>query len=409
MKASTFLFFLIALTGVFSTSGHLDRYIVTFKSNVVRIDVQFHQVLLDRYEQNSVNWFQFKEDGKTIIGYSAPIPFEILNVIKSDSAVEYIEFDKPVYTLNFPNRNHLQQLFAPPLSSSSEWETQHNAPWGLARTVNKKWSGIETDYRYNSEDGKNVIVYVIDTGIYIEHKDFNGRAKWGKSFLENVEDTDENGHGTHCAGIIGGEKYGMCKHCSLIAVQVLNKFGVGSISTVLAGIEWVIGERQQTVGKIPFVINMSLGGEDKSKTLDRMINAAVDAGIHVVVAAGNEHKNACENSPASAEKVITVGASNLYDEMAYFSNYGPCNDIFAPGVDIESTWKSNDVKVLSGTSMSAPHVSGAVALLLSRSGFEEISPKQMKKFIKENATMDIIKNIPDNILTENRLLFVNTM
>ena len=114
------------------------------------------------------------------------------------------------------------------------------------------------------------------------------------------------------------------------------------------------------------VANMSLGG-GKSVSLDSAVNRAVDAGLHFAVAAGNDNRDACSYSPAAAEKAVTVGASTLSDERAYFSNFGPCVDVFAPGLNILSTWIGHEraENTISGTSMASPHTAGLLAYLLS--------------------------------------------
>jgi len=112
------------------------------------------------------------------------------------------------------------------------------------------------------------------------------------------------------------------------------------------------------------VANMSLGG-GKSPTLDQMVNKATELGLHFAVAAGNENRDACNSSPAAAEKAITVGATTITDERAYFSNHGPCVDIFGPGLNIKSVWNNGGTNTISGTSMASPHVAGLMAYFLS--------------------------------------------
>jgi len=157
---------------------------------------------------------------------------------------------------------------------------------------------------------------------------------------------------------------------------------------------------------------MSLGG-GKSPTLDLAVNAAVDAGVHFSVAAGNDNADACNYSPAAADKPITVGASTLADERAYFSNYGKCTDIFAPGLNILSTWigSKNAVNTISGTSMASPHIAGLLAYLLSLqpakdSAFAvaEITPKKLKDSLISIATKGALSDIPSgtpNLLAWN--------
>jgi len=238
--------------------------------------------------------------------------------------------------------------------------------------------GTFTKYLYDDQGGEGVDVYVIDTGINVQHVEFQGRASWGKTIPDD-EDEDNNGHGTHCAGTIGSRKYGVAKKANLIAVKVLGSNGSGTMSDVVGGVVWAV--RQVTTkaaaaakefsltGKTKYkgsVANMSLGG-GKSPSLDLAVNRAVDAGLHFAVAAGNDDRDACNYSPAAAEKAITVGASTLADERAYFSNWGKCVDVFGPGLNIVSTWigSSTAINTISGTSMASPHTAGLVAYFLS--------------------------------------------
>jgi len=158
--------------------------------------------------------------------------------------------------------------------------------------------------------------------------------------------------------------------------------------------------------------NMSLGG-GKSPALDAAVNGAVSAGIHFAVAAGNDNADSCNYSPAAAAQAVTVGASTLADERAYFSNYGKCNDIFAPGLNILSTWIGSNVStnVISGTSMASPHIAGLLAYYLSLQpasdsayAVAEITPKKLKENIISIATEGALSDVPSstkNILAWN--------
>ena len=215
--------------------------------------------------------------------------------------------------------------------------------------------------------------------MYVDHSEFEGRARWGKTIPQNDEDIDGNGHGTHCAGSIASRKYGVAKAATITAVKVLGTNGSGTMSDVVAGVVWAATDavkakaaaeaEVKATGKTKYkgsVANMSLGG-GKSQALDDTVNKAVKAGLHFAVAAGNDNRDACDYSPASAELAVTVGASTITDERAYFSNHGKCVDVFAPGLNILSTWNSgpDSTNTISGTSMASPHTAGLLAYLLS--------------------------------------------
>ena len=295
-------------------------------------------------------------------------------------------------------------------------ELEKNAPWGLARISHRDslTLGTFSKYLYSDQGGEGVDVYVIDTGTSVTHADFEGRAIWGKTIPSDDEDVDGNGHGTHCSGTIAGKKYGVAKKANVFAVKVLKSNGVGSMSDVVKGVEWAANRHNEQVeaaksgkGRKGFkgsAANMSLGG-GRSITLELTVNAAVDAGIHFAVAAGNDNSNSCKYSPASAEKAVTVGASTLADERAYFSNYGTCNDIFAPGLNIMSAWIGSDyaTNTISGTSMASPHIAGLLAYFLSLQpskdsaySMADITPKQLKKTLISIGTQGSLTGVPDD-------------
>jgi cerevisin len=281
--------------------------------------------------------------------------------------------------------------------------------------------GTFNKYLYTADGGEGVDVYVIDTGTNVDHVDFEGRASWGKTIPSGDEDKDGNGHGTHCSGTVAGKKYGVAKKAHVKAVKVLRSNGSGSMSDVVKGVEYAAESHSEQVEKAKkgkrkgfkgSTANMSLGG-GKSPLLDQAVNAAVDAGIHFAVAAGNDNADSCNYSPAAAAKAVTVGASTLIDERAYFSNFGKCNDIFAPGLDIKSTWIGSKyaVNTISGTSMASPHIAGLLAYLLSLqpakdSAFAvaEITPKKLKENLIAVGTVGALEGVPSstaNILAWN--------
>lgn len=294
-------------------------------------------------------------------------------------------------------------------------EVEKSAPWGLARISHRDGLSFGTfnKYLYAADGGEGVDAYTIDTGIYTDHVDFEGRAHWGKTIPAGDADEDGNGHGTHCSGTIAGKKYGVAKKANIHAVKVLRSSGSGTMSDVVKGVEWAVQAHTKKVkaakeGKAKgfkgSVANMSLGG-GKSPILEVAVNAGVDAGLHFAVAAGNDNGDACDSSPAAAEKVVTVGASTLADERAYFSNYGKCTDIFAPGLNILSVWTGSKhaVNTISGTSMASPHIAGLLAYFVSLqpskdSAFAvaEVTPEKLKKDIIHISTKGALSDIPED-------------
>lgn len=173
---------------------------------------------------------------------------------------------------------------------------------------------------------------------------------------------DRHGHGTHCAGTIGGKTYGVAKRTTLHAAKVLSDRGSGSYSGIIGSLDYVM-----TKGSKPAVWSASLGGPGSSHAMKKAIDDATKAGILVSVAAGNSNRDACSFSPAFVPSAITVGATSSNDQRAGFSNYGTCLDIYAPGVGVLSAGhRSNTATAtMSGTSMACPHVSGVAALLFA--------------------------------------------
>ncbi|HEX8508715.1 MAG TPA: S8 family serine peptidase [Propionibacteriaceae bacterium] len=240
--------------------------------------------------------------------------------------------------------------------------TQTNPTWGLDRIDQRSTKGNKT-YRYDTT-GAGVTAFVLDTGVRFSQRQFGGRARSGRDFVDLDGDaSDCAGHGTHVAGTIGGVTYGVAKKITLVAVRVLDCEGSGYMSDSIDALDWVIANKPSG----PSVVNLSLGGE-VFPLLDRAVERTVAAGIPVVVAAGNDDQSACNQSPARAPRAITVAATARDDRRADFSNYGRCVDLFAPGVGVKSASNDSDTaaEYMSGTSMAAPHVTGFVARYLQR-------------------------------------------
>ncbi|KAK3818934.1 MAG: aqualysin 1 [Benniella sp.] len=258
--------------------------------------------------------------------------------------------------------------------------------WGLTR-VSQKALNLKLPFLYNDAAGNGVTAYVIDTGINTAHTEFAGRATMGANFITGSPNTDENGHGTHVAGTIGGLKYGVAKKVKLVGIKVLGGDGSGSTSGVMKGMDWVASKA--VPGKS--VVNMSLGG-GKSASIDAAAQRLFAKNIPLIVAAGNDAKvDACSGSPSGSQNAFTVGATDKFDNPAVFTSWGKCVEIMAPGVDITSAWiGSNTAKnTISGTSMATPHVVGVAALYLS-SGTYATAQALFDK-LSSTATPNVVK------------------
>ncbi|KAJ9051899.1 proteinase B [Entomophthora muscae] len=378
-----------------------NHYIVVFKKGASLSTLDKHFTALHSLVADA-NSFQSDESANNVkhiytiegaSGYSGKFQDDVIDMIRYSDDVEFVEQDSIVHTNNL----------------------EKGAPWGLARVSHKKSFSFGTfnKYLYDERGGSNVTAYVIDTGINWQHEDFQGRASWGATIPDHDEDEDGNGHGSHCAGTVAGFKYGVSKKTRVVAVKVLRSSGSGTMSDVVKGVEWATkaarseaAEAQRSGRKhLGSVANMSLGG-GFSRALNMAVNAAVDSGIHFAVAAGNDDADACDYSPASAEKAVTVGATTINDERAWFSNWGKCVDVLAPGKDITSIWRGSKkaTNTISGTSMASPHVAGVLAYLLS---LEEapISPAALKKKLIALATKGMLSDIPSQ--TPNLLVFTH--
>jgi subtilisin len=233
-------------------------------------------------------------------------------------------------------------------------------PWGVDR--------IDAEWAWDASRGAGVNVAVIDTGIDGSHPDLLDNVKGGVNFVRKgwrPPDpgawADDNGHGTHVAGIIAAEDndigvVGVAPLASLYAVKVLNKSGSGYISDIIAGIEWAVDNGMD-------VANMSLGTNSDVQSFHDACDAAADAGLLLVAAAGND--GGAVDYPGAYSSVIAVAATDINDARASWSSYGPEVLLAAPGVSVLSTWKGGGYKTISGTSMAAPHVTGTLALNLS--------------------------------------------
>ncbi|KAF3178325.1 hypothetical protein TWF106_009539 [Orbilia oligospora] len=290
---------------------------------------------------------------------------------------------------------------------------QSTAPWGLQRISSdrtvvangRRDTDLTFKYRFDQASGSGVDVYVLDTGLNVNHVDFVGRARSGFSVDGSRGANDAQGHGTHTAGTVGSRTFGVAKNVNLIGVKVLGDEGSGSIAGIVAGIDSVVTDHGSRSNQGDFqgsIISMSLGGDGLPQAMFNALRKASAAGIHISVAAGNENQDACNTSPAGFSRqipIISVGATDIDDARASFSNFGNCVDIHAPGVDIVSTFSTGNTatRSLQGTSMACPHVTGMIADLLVLNPNLRQDPVGMKRLVISKAQQGVIRagaNVP---------------
>jgi subtilisin family serine protease len=310
---------------------------------------------------------------RALKGYAAHMSPQAAGRIADDPRVAYVEADGIATTT----------------------DVQLGATWGLDR-IDQRALPLDGKYTYTTDAG-DVWAYVIDTGIRASHDEFGGRVKSGYTAINDRYGTSDcNGHGTHVAGTVGGMTYGVAKAVNLVPVRVLNCQGSGTWSGVIAGIDWVTGQKTTNPNR-PMVANMSLGG-GYSQSVNDAVTRSTDAGVTYAVSAGNDGGDACTKSPASTPAAITVGATNSSDAKASWSNSGTCVDLFAPGVSITSAWHTSNTatNTISGTSMASPHVAGVAALQLAATS--SATAAQVSLAITSTATPGVVSGASPNLL-----------
>ncbi|RDW65929.1 S8 family peptidase [Aspergillus mulundensis] len=365
------------------------KYIVTFKSGIQTEQIDAHTTWASNVHKRNLERRGLAERDQysgieknykinKFAGYSGSFDDATIEEIRNSAEVANVEEDQIWY---------LDAL-----------TSQSGAPWGLGAISHKGQSS--TTYIYDTSAGEGTYAYVVDTGINVDHNEFEGRASLAYNAVGG-QHVDSVGHGTHVAGTIGGATYGVSKNANLLSVKVFQGES-SSTSIILDGFNWAANDIVSKGRTGKSAINMSLGG-GYSYAFNQAVEDAYDEGVLSVVAAGNDNVDASSTSPASAPNALTVAASTVGNARASFSNYGTVVDVFAPGQDILSAWigSTSATNTISGTSMATPHI---VGLSLYLAALENLSsPAAIISRIKELATRNALSNVrgSPNLLAYN--------
>ncbi|KAH7144136.1 peptidase S8/S53 domain-containing protein [Dactylonectria estremocensis] len=361
-----------------ATDSLKDKYIITFNQDISPDDFNEHidwvsKLVEDSAIGSSVLGLGIENTWSDLFqGYSGRFTLDIIELISNSDQINTIEAVK-VFSLQ-----------------QTDTISQKDATWGLA-SISHTTTGT-SDYLYKrKQPTKNGLwAYVLDTGIYTQHSDFEGRAFLGYNAVKDSPNTDTHGHGTHCAGTIASKTFGVAKNANIMGVKVFS----GDKSTtdvILNGLQWAVNNITASNRAARSVISLSVGGA-KSNAFNTAVNNAYNSGIFVAVAAGNNGLDASLFSPGSAANAFTVGTVDKTNTRPSGTNYGKAISIFAPGVSITSLGISGKdaTAVMSGTSMAAPHVAGLALYLMDIEGVQ--GPAAVGARIKNLGTKNVVKS-----------------
>ncbi|WEW58628.1 hypothetical protein PRK78_004096 [Emydomyces testavorans] len=397
-----------------------DTYIVVMKNGTSAHAFDEHRAWVSKIHEKGgqINGKQYRGMKKdtfhigNLMGYSGIFAPEVVSEIVKSEDVEYVQ---PSHRLRLPkstSSNRDVEKFAV-LSEEFKrpgWAAQSPSPsWALRRISHRQRGG--RDYIYHETAGKNITIYVVDSGVDVTHSEFDGRAKWGANLLGDGIDYDDDGHGTEIAGILIGKTWGVAKKATVIGIRAFN-WGKSATDEQLAGglpdpgpqeditlvaLTWVVrhATQHQKLGKAAMVLSF---GEPRNKVLDQAVEEAASAGIFVVIAAGNDGTQTADDSPQT-KAACMVGASAQNDTRWIHSHFGPIIDVYAPGHDVPTAKVNGSLTVVSGTSFAAPYVAGVGACLMAA---ENIPPHMVCDRIKQLAQPSII-DAPKN--GTNKLLY----
>jgi len=344
------------------------------------------RVLADRY-QGKIG-FVYE---RTLSGFSVGMSEAAARRLAADPEVDYVEQDQVVRLA----------------------DTQENPPsWGLDR-IDQRLLPLDTTYSYDLHPS-TVTAYIIDTGVRTTHADFEGRASSGWDFISGDATAEDcHGHGTHVAATVAGKSFGVAKNAKVVAVRAFNCSGTSTESSVQSAVEWIT-----TNAVKPAIANLSIemacsdaSGNpapcpvDTGKAIKTAISKSITAGIHYVIAAGNQNIDGCGNPFNQVFGTLVVGAVTSSNAKEPNSNWGACLDLWAPGQGIVSADIVNDTssRARTGTSMAAPHVAGALAQILARPGWAAKTPAEAKAQLMAETTPGVVTGL--TATSPNKLVY----
>ncbi|KAH0598289.1 hypothetical protein MHUMG1_03586 [Metarhizium humberi] len=295
--------------------------------------------------------------GSLFKGFTAELDEASLGALRDHPAVDFVEMDQKVSLPDEP-QGKVDAVEANPNATAPVVGPQGPVP-SHPDQVFRRYNGL-TQYLNNPNGGEGVCAYVVDSGVDVTHPEFGGRAHMVKSTVD-WHGQDLVGHGTHVAGILGSNSYGVAKRATIYGIKALSEQPDASgISNMIAGLDYVARDAPNRNCPNGIVVNLSAGIAERNDALNMAARGLVERGYFVAVAAGNERHDARLNSPASEPSICTVGDYRYRD-----SNFGPAVDIQAPAVNVLSTVPGGRIYYMTGTSMASPYIAGLAASIAS--------------------------------------------
>lgn len=372
----------IEIKGLMSAERIAGEYLVSFKADtsierIAAIHAQINKDTSNGIKVGAKNASRLYSNGKML---AVKLDDAGLMTLANNPQVAAIEVNK---IIEIENTN---------MSAMRAYGT----PWGIDRIDQPN---LPLDGQYSSVvNGLDTNVYILDTGIFTGHNEFEGRASWAYTAPGVTGGNDDNhGHGTYMAGLVGAKAYGVAPQSKLHSVKVLDSTGSGTLADLLSGLEYVQHNHQWPAVAL---VGVNL---PQSTILTDAIDSLVDWGVSVAVPAGDESKDKCD-SGLNNTKAMVVAASSLYDEASPYTNHGGCVDMYAPGLWVKSTWHStpNANNTMSHSPVAAAHVAGAMALVRGDGAF--CSAQEVNEKLVAYARFGELDNVPSG--TVNRLLGV---